>query len=372
MEGLSLNDLSFDSSEEDIFDVFAEKQGLEISSSKDEEIKQEDIKIEHPNSEEKKEVSTPESVAKKEEDIQQVDKNPEVEKKEANSSSPTPNDTEQLYSSLAAEFKAKGILSNVDLEKEKISSMDDINAMLQKEVESRLSERHKVIEEASKAGVNISEAEQQVESIARLKDIPEDFINDDENIEFRMNVIAQDFINRGIDKERAISMAQRSVDAGDDINDAKIALKEIIKSEEAKLERLIESKREEETKALNDVKDFVHKEDEIIPGIKLTSTQKEELFKQITTSVEGNDSAFIKAQREDPVGSRVKLEAMFYLTKGLTDFSIFGKAKETKISRGIESLLRGASFTESGRVNTESRDDLSTFTLKDLEGVTFE
>jgi hypothetical protein len=68
----------------------------------------------------------------------------------------------------------------------------------------------------------------------------------------------------------------------------------------------------------------------------------------------------------------MKLEALFYLTKGLKDFSIFGQAKETSISKGIESLLRGANFTGDGKIITDSKDDMSTFTLKDLDGVSFE
>jgi hypothetical protein len=75
----------------------------------------------------------------------------------------------------------------------------------------------------------------------------------------------------------------------------------------------------------------------------------------------------VKAQKADPIGSRIKLETLFFLTKGLTDFSIFGNKAETKISNNIENLLRGANFTEAGSVDTSSQDNNSNFKLSDLK-----
>lgn len=370
MEGLNLNDLSFDTSSDDVFDVFATKPEVKAGEPA------KDITIPTPNSEEKKvieTITTPESVAKKEEDKTNQDgKAPEAKKEGTDSSSPTPNDTEKLYSSLAAEFKAKGILSNLDLDKDKIASMDDINNAITKEVESRLSARNKTIEDAVKAGVPAEEASRQLKSIGKLKAITDEYVSGEGNEEFRMNVIAQDFINKGFAKDKALAMAQRSIDSGDDVEDAITALKEIVKSEEGKLNSLISSKKEEETSALNNIKTYVDKEDEIIPGVKLTLAQKQELYDQITTDLGNKENAFVQAQKADPLGSRMKLEALFYLTKGLKDFSVFGNAKETSISKGIESLLRGANFTGDGKIITDSKDDMSTFTLKDLEGVKFE
>ena len=87
---------------------------------------------------------------------------------------------------------------------------------------------------------------------------------------------------------------------------------------------------------------------------------------------ENRDNAFMKAQKADPVGSRIKLEALFFLTKGLTDFSVFGNATETTVSNNIENLLRGAKFTEDGKVNTSVKDTQSSFALSSLEGFEIE
>lgn len=360
MEQLNLSDLSFDTGNDEIFDVFTQKGAGTTEPTKE---------IKNPISEEENKI--PENVAKGEDKTSQDDKLPKSNEGSADSSSPS-NDTEKLYSSLAAEFKAKGILSGLDLDKDKISSMEDINKAINREIDSRLSARNKAIEDAIKAGLPAEEVSNQLESISRLKEITDDYVSSDGNEEFRVNVIAQDLINKGFSKEKALAKAQRSVDSGDDIEDAMDALREIILSEEAKLNESIASKQDDEKDALTKVKNYVDKEEEIIPGIKFTTTQKQELYDQITTDLGDKENAFIQAQKKDPLGSRVKLEALFYVTKGLTDFSVFGNAKETSISKGIESLLRGANFTGDGKIMTESNDSMSTFTLKDLEGVTFE
>ncbi len=367
MEGLNLGDLTFDTSD-DIFNAGEIQDEITIAAQSNEEVSTEVKEIKDNSSEE---IKTPESVATKEENTNQVtDETAKGNEKDSNSSSP-PNDTEQLYSSLAAEFKAKGVLSNLDLEKDKISSMEDINKALEKEIESRLSDKQKQLDAAIQAGAPANEVSHQMESIERLEQIDETFLSSNENEDLRRNVIAQDFINRGYSQEKALAMAQRSIDSGEDLDDAISALDEIIKLEKGKLEEIVGRVKKQEEDGIKDIKNFIHNQEEIIPGIKLTTTQKEALYNQVTTDVGEKDNAFIKAQKENPLEMRMKLEAMFFLTKGLTDFSVFGAAKETKITKGIEDLLRGVKFTESGQINTDVKDTLSSFTVKDLEGFQF-
>ena len=168
-------------------------------------------------------------------------------------------------------------------------------------------------------------------------------------------------------------MAQRSIDAGTDIEDAEFALRALITAEENSLQGLIDSAKDAESDSLKDIKSYISTTPEVIPGIALTDSQKDELYNQMTTSVSSNkDNAFMAAQKADPVGSRIKLEALFYLTKGLTDFGIFGAKQESKISNNIENLLRGANFTGSGSVETNTQDKDSNFALSDLSNFEIE
>jgi len=313
-----------------------------------------------------------ESVADQSKDKNQVQAGKTPNGKEgSDSSSPKLNETEQLYSNLAAEFKAKGILPELD-DVSSIKSMKDIEEAIKKSVDSRLTERQKVIEDAQKAGAPITEVSQKVDTIDKLKQVTPEFIRDDNNIQFRKTAIVQDFIEKGYGAERAEAMAQRSIDAGTDIEDAEFALESLIKSEEASLKIIIDNAKAGEKESLNNIKDYIAKTSEVIPGIELTDSQKDELYNQITTDLGNKDNAFMVAQKADPIGSRIKLEALFYLTGGLKDFSIFGNKAESKITNNIENLLRGANFTQEGSVDTNVADGNSNFKLSDLKDLTIE
>lgn len=360
MEELNLNDLSFDDSNEEFETFVASDDELE-NLGKDKPISKEDDK--KPNSEEN---DSPESVAVEDKNKQvQGGKTPDGEG--SDSSSPkNDNGSEQLYSTLATHFKSKGVLPGLENTKD-IKSLEDIEAAIQKEVESRLDEKQRAIDEALQLGLPAKEVSSQLEVINGLKSITPEVIESEDNQEFRMKLIAQEFLAKGYSQERAVALAKRSVDLGSDIEDAKFALEGIINHEVGKYQKILNDARERETKSITDIKDYLEKNEEVITGIKLNSQQRDELYKQITTDLGDKQNAFMKAQKQDPIGSRIKLETIFFLTKGLTDFSVFTNSKESDISRSIENMLRGTSFTEDGKVVTDITDDRSSFRLSDFK-----
>lgn len=308
-----------------------------------------------------------ESVANQGKDTNQVQAGKTADGKEgSDSSSPKLNETEQLYSNLAAEFKSKGVLPELE-DVTKIKSLEDLNVAIQKQVDSKLTEKQKRIDEATKVGAPITEVAQKVQTIDKLKAVTPEFIKDDKNVEFRRTAIAQDFIDKGYGEERAKALAQRSIDAGTDIEDAEFAVASIIKSEETSLQKIIDDAKTKEQDSLKDIKSYISTTPEVLPGIVLNDSQKDELYNQITTDLGNKENAFMQHQKADPIGSRIKLEAFFFLTKGLTDFSVFGQKAESKITNNIENLLRGANFTEEGKIDTNVPDDNSNFKLSDLK-----
>ena len=312
-----------------------------------------------------------ESVANKEKDNQVQTGETSEKDKGSNSSSPKLNETEQLYSNLAAQFKSEGVLPGLE-NIEDIKDLTALNEAIRKEVESRFSDEQKRIDEATKAGAEPTEVSEKLSTISKLESVTPEFISDEKNLNFRKQAIAQDFIDKGYNPERAQTLAQRSVDAGTDIEDADFAIKNIIAHEKKSLDNIIESAKAKEAKSLNDIKDYIQKTPEVLPGVQLTDSQKDELYKGITTDVGNKDNAFVTYQKSDPVGSRIKLEAFYYLTKGMTDFSVFTNKAETKVSNKIENLLRGANFTEGGTINTDVPDENSTFKLSDLKDLEIE
>ena len=311
-----------------------------------------------------------ESVADQSKDLNQVQAGKTADGDGSDSSSPQLNETEQLYSNLAAEFKAKGVLPELDVTS--IKTMKDLEDAISKKIDSGLTERQKFIEDAQKSGAPITEMTEKVNTIDKLKGVTPEYIKDEKNMAFRKTAILQDFIEKGYDSKRAEAMAQRSIDAGTDIEDAEFALASLIKAEEASLQGILTDAKNKEQDSLKDIKSYISTTPEVIPGISLTDSQKDELYTQITSDLGNKENAFMQAQKADPVGSRIKLEALFYLTGGLKDFSVFGAKAESKITNNIENLLRGAKFTGSGSVDTHVSDTNSNFKLSDLTDLTIE
>ena len=376
MEELNLGDLEFDTSSMNLFDGDTGEPNLKNAEnnppagdtappeSKDEKKDNEkNINTDGDDSA----LTDQESVANQSKDKSQVQAGKTDNGVESSdSSSPKLNETEQLYSNLAAEFKAKGVLPELE-DVSKIRSMEDLNNAVKNHINSGLSERQKQIEQAQKTGAPVDEVVEKINTIDKLKEVTPEFLKDESNLKFRYTAIVQDFISKGYGSERAEAMAQRSVDAGTDIEDADFAIKSIIKAEENSLQSILESAKNKEKDNLNKIKNYISTTPEVIPGIVLTVSQKDELYNQITTDVGDNETAFIKAQKADPVGMRIKMEALHYLTSGFKDFSLFGAKAESKITNNIENLLRGAKFTGEGTLNTEVSDSNSNFKLADLK-----
>ena len=378
MDELNLGDLDFDTSSLNLFEEgvdivkptevpASEKLADVIKGDTTPASTDEKKDDKNKNTDGEDSILDPESVASQSKDKNQVQAGKTADGKEgSDSSSPKLNETEQLYSNLAAEFKSKGILPELE-DTSSIKSMEDIEEAIKKQVESRLTSRQKKIEEAQQVGAPIEEVTQKVNVINKLKAVTPEYLKDDNNVKFRLTAIAQDFIEKGYDETRATAMAQRSVDAGTDVEDAEFALASLIQSEESSLQTILTAAKNDEQDSLKDIKEYIADTPEVIPGIALTDSQKDELYNQITTDLGNKESKFVKAQKADPIGSRIKLETLFFLTKGLTDFSIFGNKAETKITNNIENLLRGANFTEAGSVDTSSQDNNSNFKLSDLK-----
>ena len=384
MEGLNLGDLEFDESSLNLFDTETGLQDPKDAGATptagdatppDNTGKDGDDKTNTGSDDTAGGGNTPpagqESVANQGKDNNQVQAGKTSDGKEgSDSSSPKLNETEQLYSNLAAEFQSKGVLPGLDIAK--VKSLEDIQEAIKNQIESSLTDRQKLIEDAQKTGAPVSEVMEKTDTIDKLKRVTPEYMKDERNLPFRRTAIVQDALTKGYSKERAEVMAQRSIDAGTDIEDANEALASLIKTEETSLQGIISAAKKKEDDNLNNIKNYISTTPEVIPGISLTDSQKDELYNQITTDVGNNESAFEVAQKADPISMRIKIEALHYLTGGFKDFSIFGTKQETKITNNIENLLRGANFTGGGTVDTNVSDDNSNFKLSDLKDLEIE
>lgn len=353
-EDLTLGMLSEDNYENEDFvldnsDVIEEQEPDIENKDKDKDIISEENK-------------TPESVADK-------DKETPVEAKPSPGSD---NKMSQIYSSLAAHLNETGVLPSLNLEENKINSVEDLQNAIKSEIDNSISERQRAYEKAVESGEPVDEYVKHTNQMAFLDKITDESLESTDSAELRFNLIGQDFLNKGFSKEDAIKYAKRSQDLGEDIEDAKSALERIKEFNINSYKKSVEEKQKLEKQNVDKIKDFVNNTDEIIKGIKLTPTTKEELLKQMTTAVgrdeKGNPlTKYGEALTKDPVKTKAITEYMFLLTKGFTDFSKINNIIGSKATKNIDEVLRntGGDFINSGKVNFNNNDEQSSFLLDD-------
>ena len=335
----------------EVFDIPLEELGLVIPKE-DEPEEIEDL-------EKVGEGASPEGVANEGE---QKDEEKETDKGQSSQKNP--------YSSLATALAEEGVLPSFNPEKDKIQNVEDLIEAFRKEIKNNefkdLTPEQKEYLEAIRTGVKPDVYQQYKSAEQQLNEITDAEIS--ENQELRKQLIVADFLEKGIPKEKAEKLAQRSIDIGEDEADAKEALSSLkqlqlqkIELEKAQAIKAKQDAEEQNKKELQTLKDTINKQTEIIPGIKLTDKVKSEVFEQATRPAAQLPNgtyinAVMKAKLEDPVGFETKLNYLFYVTKGFSDFSKIATTQKSKAVRELDDFVKGNTFIPSGKAATGNLD----------------
>lgn len=151
-----------------------------------------------------------------------------VENKEEDGSSPETN----VYSSIAGALSKDGIFPDFDdSEISKVKTADDFAELFEKAITARLDERQRRIDSALNDGVAPDEVKMYEQTLQYLSSITEDALSAEgkEGEDLRRNLIYNDLINRGYQKDRALRELDKSFKSGSDVDDAKDALEALTK-----------------------------------------------------------------------------------------------------------------------------------------------
>lgn len=260
-------------------------------------------------------------------------------------------------SSLANALFKDGVLTNLKEEEIKtIKTADDFAAVFEKEIQSRLDEKNKRIEEALNLGVEPSEIKKNENLIQYLNSISEDTIKEEteQATQLRMNLIVQDFMNKGFTQERAIKEANKSVAAGSDIDDALEALESNKTHFNKQYSDLINAaKREQEEykqtiiKRDTDVRENILKNEKLFADMNVTPAIRklavENIQKPVFTDKEGNKfSAIQKYEKENPVDFLSKVALFYTITDGFTNIDKITSNTKGKIKSKALNELAGS------------------------------
>lgn len=260
-------------------------------------------------------------------------------------------------SSLANALFKDGVLTNLKEEEIKtIKTADDFAAIFEKEIQSRIDEKSKRIDEALSLGVEPSEIKKNENLIQYLNGISEDTITaeTEQATQLRMNLIVQDFMNKGFTQERAIKEANKSVAAGSDIDDALEALesnKTYFNKQYSDLINTAKREQEEYKQTIiqrdTDVKENILKNEKLFADMNVTPAIRklavENIQKPVFTDKEGNKfSAIQKYEKENPVDFLSKVALFYTITDGFTNIDKITNNTKGKIKSKALNELAGS------------------------------
>jgi len=260
-------------------------------------------------------------------------------------------------SSLANALFKDGVLTNLKEEEIKtIKTADDFAAVFEKEIQSRIDEKARRIDEALNLGVEPSEIKKNENLIQYLNGISEDTIKEEteQATQLRMNLIVQDFMNKGFTQERAIKEANKSVAAGSDIDDALEALesnKTHFNKQYSDLINTAKKEQEEYKKTIiqrdTDVKENILKNEKLFADMNVTPAIRklavENIQKPVFTDKEGNKfSAIQKYEKENPVDFLSKVALFYTITDGFTNIDKITSNTKGKIKSKALNELAGS------------------------------
>ena len=276
-----------------------------------------------------------------------------------------------FYSSIAKALKEDGVFPDLDDESLKsIVNPEDFAAIVEKQIQQKLDDKQKRIDEALTVGVEPTEIKKYENSISYLKSITEDAIKNEtaEGEQLRKQLIFQDFINRGYSKERATREVQKSLNTGTDIEDAKEALQSNLDYFTEEYEDLISEAKEAQKAAeaakvaqLENLKSTILSADKTFTDIQINQATRQKIFDNIAKPVYTDEktgeklTAIQKYERENRVDFLKNISMVFTLTDGFKNFDGLIKNKVRKeLNKGIKELehtINNTSRTTNGSLN---------------------
>lgn len=301
----------------------------------------------------------PESVGNEEEKHNQEDgENSTLQ----SSTSPQKNN---FFSSIADALVNEGVFSSLeDVDINNIKDASDFSQFVNKQLESKLDEKQKRIDEALNNNVPVSDIQAYETTIKNLSNITEEQLSDEseQGELIRKNLIYQDYINRGFSSERAIKEVQKALDNGTDVDDAKESLQSCLDYYNNSYKELITKAKEEQTKILNKQKEATEKLKKVIledktlfGGLEIDDKTRQKAFNSVAVaSYKDNTSGFKitelqKYQQEHPEEFAQNVGLLYALTNGFKDFNTFiaGKVKKEK-KKGLQDLENVINSTSRG------------------------
>ena len=380
---MDLGELNFDNilDENQIANLFEEGEETQETPPEQQENKetnnkennQENIQEPHINNEETTEVDA-ENLFDEPEGVGSEDKEKEDTNSEKVSTSPN---SKNFFSSIAKAFAEEGIFPDLNEDEvANIKTAESFRELIDKQIQSQLDEKQKRIDEALNVGIEPDDIRKYENTLSYLDEVSEDKLTEEttEGEELRKRLIYQDYINRGFSQERATKEVKRSIDSGNDIEDAKEALnsnKEYFKSQ---YDKLLNDAKEEQKKyeqerknQAEQLKKSIIEEKKVFGDIEVDKSIRQKIFDNLSKPVYKDEetgtymTALQKYQHDNPNEFIKNVSTIFTLTDGFKNLNKLVKGKVNKeIKKGfreLENTLNNTARNSDGSINFASGVD---------------
>lgn len=359
----------------------AKEEKVETPGSDDKKQKEKDNTTEDVDPEDLFEDKAPESVGSGKDN---EGKEGTVSDKDADGTSPN-----NFYSSIANACAVDGIFPNLDDETiKKAVDAESFSNLIEAEINARFDEKQKRISQALENGVEPTDIKKYESTLNYINTITDAAIAEEseKGEQLRYNLIYQDFINKGMTPDKAKKFADRTVDAGTDVEDAKEALlsnKEFFSNAYNKMLQDAQLKADEDKaereKNTKELEKSLMKDKQLFGDMEISNDIRKKAFDSVSKPVykdpETGDymTAIQKYESEHRAEFLKYTGLIFAMTNGFKDFDSFAKGKVKKeVKKGLRELEQTLNNTRrnndgSLRMVTNQKDDPNSFIGKGMK-----
>lgn len=358
-----------------------EEEEVETPDSEDKKQKEKDNTTEDVDPENLFEDKAPESVGSGKDNEGKEGTAPD---NDADGTSPN-----NFYSSIANACAVDGIFPNLDDETiKKAVDAESFSNLIEAEINARFDEKQKRISQALENGVEPTDIKKYESTLNYINTITDAAIAEEseKGEQLRYNLIYQDFINKGMTPDKAKKFADRTVDAGTDVEDAKEALlsnKEFFSNAYNKMLQDAQQKADEEKaereKNAKELEKSLMKDKQLFGDMEISNDIRKKAFDSVSKPVykdpETGDymTAIQKYESEHRADFLKYTGLIFAMTNGFKDFDSFAKGKVKKeVKKGLRELEQTLNNTRrnndgSLRMVTNQKDDPNSFISKGMK-----
>lgn len=294
-----------------------------------------------------------------------------------------------FYSSIANACAVDGIFPNLDDETiKKAVDAESFSNLIEAEINARFDEKQKRISQALENGVEPTDIKKYESTLNYINTITDAAIAEEseKGEQLRYNLIYQDFINKGMTPDKAKKFADRTVDAGTDVEDAKEALlsnKEFFSNAYNKMLQEAQQKADEDKaereKNAKELEKSLMKDKQLFGDMEISNDIRKKAFDSVSKPVykdpETGDymTAIQKYESEHRADFLKYTGLIFAMTNGFKDFDSFAKGKVRKeVKKGLRELEQTLNNTRrnndgSLRMVTNQKDDPNSFISKGMK-----